>query len=776
MNNYNTQTNANTEKQTALLAATILAEHKLIPVPLCRPAPDARKPKDGKEASIGAWNKLETYDGQTIESVKSAFHDAVGVGLLLTNGLAVIDIDARNIANDRGFEVAELFGVDTSHNTLGRKFKTHGAIVVQTAPEMLHYKTPKGECEILCKGDGSTYQQKVLPPSKIYDNKHKEFDSFYWNTQFNPETLQYIEPVTLKKIANFIAAASHLTTYYPNEGLRDDAGLCLMRILFLVEGADSEFVTEFINIVARNANDKERVQKNYHKQFAKLDEVNNPKGQLKKYWSDADADYILKLLGVDTERKKEEEEEVLTPRIRNNFNASDFELEGLPPQDWVMFKMLPRGDLTVFSGDGGTGKTNFLIQQSLMSCVPGAYFTKLAPYGSKSYRTFLMSNEDPTGVLKRRVAVHKKAIRELHPEYEGNFEHFMAESFRDEPIRLVKKKRNGIPEVNHKDIKLLQEIVGDNKIDSLILDPISTLHVGMNENDNADMDFMIRKGIISPLCQKMYINVTAVTHVAKGTNNNDDDIQASSWASRGATSIVAAARVAVAVNRLTQSKIMKIMGWKKNDVDAEVMFQMQRDFIQVTYGKNNNAAVTSGAFLKKDVKEYYNKDKKKISNIFFNEDHTLVMAAEDTARAEEQKIIAEKESVVKSIFIHTKTSTDTGYFKWPLIELARILMEKELSMKALSTILRVEKEAKGKLSDDEIEKDIAKSIANRLEKLFKKPWKHPEHNLQFCFLHKNERIGKGQIVRWLEMKEVEDVEAATEAAIFNNEVDDDSPF
>jgi hypothetical protein len=103
-------------------------------------------------------------------------------------------------------------------------------------------------------------------------------------------------------------------------------------------------------------------------------------------------------------------------------------------------------------------------------------------------------------------------------------------------------------------------------------------------------------------------------------------------------------------------------------------------------------------------------------------------------------------------------------------------MEKELSMKALSTILRVEKEAKGKLSDDEIEKDIAKSIANRLEKLFKKPWKHPEHNLQFCFLHKNERIGKGQIVRWLEMKEVEDVEAATEAAIFNNEVDDDSPF
>ena len=72
----------------------------------------------------------------------------------------------------------------------------------------------------------------------------------------------------------------------------------------------------------------------------------------------------------------------------------------------------------------------------------------------------------------------------------------MFESFRQEPLKLVRKTNRGIPEVNHRDVKYLQERVGDLKLDALILDPVSTLHIGMNENDNADMDFFIRNGVI----------------------------------------------------------------------------------------------------------------------------------------------------------------------------------------------------------------------------------------------------------------------------------------
>jgi hypothetical protein len=757
MNNYNIEEAEN--KLKPIDVATTLfnyGDRRLIPVPLKRPSETV----DGKGSYKEKWNVISSYDEWTEAEVESTFRDAAGVGLLLINGMAVIDIDAVNVANGHGFEVAKLFGVDIYKNAFGRSLKTHGAIIVQTDEDMEHFKTPRNECEILCKTGADEYQQKVLPPSTIYCKKQQRMDQFKWRTNFQPDQLQYVEWDTLMDIAEVIAVVSHLGDTYPSEGGRDKAALCLMRILSLYQGVEkedkesSEFVTKIINIVARVAHDKERANKKYHKQFAKLEEVNNPKGQLEKYWPDADADYILKLLHIS--ETKEEEEEKETPRVRDLISASDFELEELPPQNWVMFRMLPRGDLTIASGDGGTGKTNFLIQQSLMSCVPEAYFTKLAPYGNKPYTTFLASNEDDSGVLRRRIAVHKKAIREVYPDYTGNFETFHAESFRDNPLRLVKKKRNGIPEVNNKDIKLLQEIVGDLKVDSLILDPISTLHIGMNENDNADMDFLIRKGIIAPLCQEMYINTVAVAHVAKGTNTNNDDIQASSWANRGATSIVAAARVALAFNRLTRRKIKELMGWtKESDIDSEIMLQMQRDYVHVTYGKNNNASITSGSYLKKTVKEYPNKEGKTISNIFYKEDNTLVANAEDAARAREEQQNVERESAIKSILALTKTNIDDGYRKWPLIDLARLLMGSELHSKSLASMLREDKKKRG-VDPDKIEKEIALSLTNKLETMFNTPWKHPEYNIVFNFLHKEERIAKGKIVRWLEMTKIED--------------------
>jgi len=58
--------------------------------------------------------------------------------------------------------VAELFGVDINKNAFGRSLKTHGAIIVQTDDDMKHFKTPRNECEILCKTGAVKRHVKAL--------------------------------------------------------------------------------------------------------------------------------------------------------------------------------------------------------------------------------------------------------------------------------------------------------------------------------------------------------------------------------------------------------------------------------------------------------------------------------------------------------------------------------------------------------------------------------------------------------------------------------------
>jgi hypothetical protein len=56
------------------------------------------------------------------------------------------------------------------------------------------------------------------------------------------------------------------------------------------------------------------------------------------------------------------------------------------------------------------------------------------------------------------------------------------------------------------------------------------------------------------------------------------------------------------------------------------------------------------------------------------------------------------------------------------------------------------------------DKDIAKSIANRLELIFQKPWKHPEYNVQLSLEKKDKRTSTGTIKRWLVLRDVEDID------------------
>ena len=731
----NNTTNTNQDKP--IDVAVHLFENGMTPIPLHNPESlnqDGNK-RSGKEAKGNGWQKT-TY--KNVEDVKSVFQDAEGLGLLL-NDLVVLDIDRNNIANRQGLDVAELHGIHTHKNVFGRHLRLAGAIILQSSNDVEYMQSPKQEVECLTGN-----KQKVMPPSWIstYSEKHKKNvrDQFMWAAPPQLNDIQYVEPEVLQQTCNALALLHVLSKHYPAGGedsSRDKATQLLCR-LFKVskhDYIDAEYTTRFINILAHNTGDTERQTKKFYKQFEKYKDCNGAIGQLQKYW-DVDADvakYILQLLDVD--QIEERKPDILT--------ADDFELESLPARRWTMYRLMPAEDVSICAGDGGTGKTQLYIQIALQSHIPQSYFCQMFPFPDTTPRIYLVSQEDTKDELKLRVAIAKAALREKYTDYKGGFSNFMFESFRQEPLKLVRKTNRGIPEVNHRDVKYLQERTGDLKLDALILDPVSTLHIGMNENDNADMDFFIRNGVIAPLCEKLKVHCTLLAHTYKGSQSNADDIQSTAWMARGATSMMAAARVSTGLNRISIKKAKEVLG---KTAPAHEIFELQKNYVHWTYGKTNMSAATSGSFLHKETKKYVNKDNQTLEGMFYTEANDHFTADAEEQREEESNRV--KESIVKHILAVSNIDINTyEAYEWALIDLANDLKDVEPNMKLIAKDLREQKKD---------EKDINKSIANTLQRVFERPWQHTQHNREFAFVNMQKKRAGITVKRWLVMRDVVD--------------------
>ena len=54
------------------------------------------------------------------------------------------------------------------------------------------------------------------------------------------------------------------------------------------------------------------------------------------------------------------------------------------------------------------------------------------------------------------------------------------------------------------------------------------------------------------------------------------------------------------------------------------------------------------------------------------------------------------------------------------------------------------------------EKDINKSIANKLQRVFERPWQHTQHNREFAFVNMQKKRAGIIVKRWLVMRDVVD--------------------
>ena len=91
----------------------------------------------------------------------------------------------------------------------------------------------------------------------------------------------------------------------------------------------------------------------------------------------------------------------VSPERRSHFfPASDLEGRPIPPREWLVPDLIPHRTVTLFSGDGGTGKSLLALQLAAAAATGGSWIGREVTSGSVLY----LSAEDDTDELHRRLA------------------------------------------------------------------------------------------------------------------------------------------------------------------------------------------------------------------------------------------------------------------------------------------------------------------------------------------------------------------------------------
>ena len=151
-------------------------------------------------------------------------------------------------------------------------------------------------------------------------------------------------------------------------------------------------------------------------------------------------------------------------------------------------------------------------------------------------------------------------------------------------------------------------------------------------------------------------------------------------------------------------------------------------------------------FAKKETKKYTQQRHQTLEGMFYTGANDHFTADAEEQREEESNRV--KESIVKHILAVSNIDINTyEAYEWALIDLAKDLKDVEPNMKLIAKDLREQKKP---------EIDINKSIANKLQRVFERPWQHTQHNREFAFVNMQKKRAGIIVKRWLVMRDVVD--------------------
>jgi hypothetical protein len=212
----------------------------------------------------------------------------------------------------------------------------------------------------------------------------------------------------------------------------------------------------------------------------------------------------------------------------------------IPPRKWLYGRHLIRKFLSLDIAPGGLGKSSVKIGEALALATGRSLLGKEVFEGP--HRVWLYNLEDPAEETERRIHA---AVQWFGIEPGDFIDRLFVDSGRDQPICIAEETHDGARIVRPV-VEAVVEQLRERQIDVLSIDPFVSSH-GISENDNRAIDMVAKEwSRIADICD---CAINLVHHVRK---TNGQEVTAES--SRGAVSLIGAARSVVVYNRMTKEE------------------------------------------------------------------------------------------------------------------------------------------------------------------------------------------------------------------------------
>ena len=187
----------------------------------------------------------------------------------------------------------------------------------------------------------------------------------------------------------------------------------------------------------------------------------------------------------------------------------------LPPREWLYGTMFCCGYISSIVAAGGTGKSALRLLQFLSMAVGRSLGGSYGQYVFRRSRVLLISLEDDTTELQRRIAAALKYYGVERSELDGWLwcaapKKIMKLALMDDKKR--ERKYGELERLIRDAIRRLEK--AGMKPDIVSLDPFVKTHA-LDENSSGDMDFVC--DLLAKLCIEFNIAVDSPHHVHKGT-------------------------------------------------------------------------------------------------------------------------------------------------------------------------------------------------------------------------------------------------------------------
>ncbi|SLN70774.1 Regulatory protein RepA [Roseovarius albus] len=212
----------------------------------------------------------------------------------------------------------------------------------------------------------------------------------------------------------------------------------------------------------------------------------------------------------------------------------------IPPRQWLYGRHLIRKNVSVTVAPGGVGKSSLTIIQAL-ELVTGREI--LGQWNAGPLKVWLFNLEDERSELDRRIAASMK-----HHGIEASDigDRLFVDTGREQQLMLGHQVRDEV-QLDRALIERLKSQLKEHRIDVLIVDPFVSSH-RVNEMDNGKIDCIAKEWV--RLAEECGCAVELVHHTRKLNGT-----EATSDASRGASSLISAARSSRVLQRLADDEL-----------------------------------------------------------------------------------------------------------------------------------------------------------------------------------------------------------------------------